>query len=261
MLNKKINICFKIIFNIIIFCLLFSCKQKEDKNNRIVEEKPAIIVSEYEFDIKDYEIIMSSQIKGTSQIMYVNNLDGLNLRKYPDNQSEIIKKVCLLDVVVIQAENNNILENIEGKWIHIEALMDYRFVIEAGWVLIDYLMDKEEFNLYINNIINEVKHENNDEIIQLFYGGWRGYDNRDYFEFRSDEIYQRMPYIAGGSMESGKWYIYNNDLFFDCTTYHEHGGYDTHAVGQFYFINENSLILYLLYSDSVRRFFILNKIE
>jgi len=123
--------------------IAFSCKNKENILQNNVEK------------IKKSSNVNKSSQQINGEVMYVNSLEGLRVKKEPDINSE---KIFLLNnnekIIVIEKDSNiYTIDGINGNWFLIKTDK------VVGWVFSSYLVSEEEFitkNAGVNNITPEI---------------------------------------------------------------------------------------------------------
>ena len=131
------------VFFLVFVFFIFSCKNKENivKNDSGIINNPTTIEE-------------SSQQK-IEEVMYVNSLEGLRVRKEPGIDSERISLLNNNEKVIVLDKDTNIhtIDGINGNW----------FLIKndgiTGWVFGGYLVSEEEFitkNAGINSLTSKI---------------------------------------------------------------------------------------------------------
>jgi len=156
-------------------------------------------------------------------VMYVNAIDGLRVRSSPNINSDRIGLLPhLTEVIVIEEDSSYVtIDNIRGKWIYMSTSLSGL----NGWVFNGYLMDRDEYENYINCIdIEQIPQVNSCE--QLI-GDWVSveYTVCEFYRFYGNGTYEWIRYESDCS-ETGAWYIYEGKLYLA-------GIYTTHGIIEF----------------------------
>jgi len=199
--------------------------------------------------------VSESFSQSVSNIMYVNSLEGLNVR---ESASISGKKIGLLpnlaQIYIIEEEKDFVsIDNIEGKWVlmtwynFLEKKHDYL----KGWVFNGYLMNSCDYVEYLKNIDFEQILPIDDVMKNFEYSLWfLNSMGHGYFFDISEDIHHLNVYrdiLRESSYQPiGFWHVVDNRIFLS-----EIGYYDMSELPNLYKHPNESVIEFVFLNNDV----------
>ena len=180
-----------------------------------------------------------------NKYMYINALEGLRVRSFPDINSERINSLPHLSIVRLIKEDENyiVIDDIRGKWVYVKA--DFYRNEVAGWVFDGYLMDGDKYKEYLKNIdiIQKFQERNDDQ--KSIIGFWIQNNKCDYFRFYENRTFE-WAIEAGDVGARGIWYLKDGNYYLEHKISEGNDGFafiDKPVVYQIIFFNNNVIML------------------